>query len=106
MLLVHCLQRSFAHQDQDSWGGTTGYLAGDVDVYCLNEDISNPVCCRCVQLDCNGIDICEHFDNSLLENCECFEPDPEAMRDLWNHELDVNACEAGEAEKIYYIQVL
>ena len=71
-------------------------------MYCLNEDDSNPVLCRRVQLDCNGVDTCERFDESLLENCERFEPDPEEMRELWRHELDANTCEAGEAENIIY----
>jgi hypothetical protein len=53
-------------------------------------------------LECNGIDTCECFDNNILENCERFEPDPEAMRELWNHELDANTREAGEAENIIY----
>ena len=53
-------------------------------------------------MDCNGIDTCECFDKSLLENCQRFEPDPEEMRELWNHELDANTREAGEAENINY----
>lgn len=71
-------------------------------MYCLNEDDSNPVRCRRVQLDCNGVDTCECFDESLLEHCERFEPDPEQMRELWNHELDANTREAGDAENIIY----
>jgi hypothetical protein len=53
-------------------------------------------------LVCNGIDTCECFDEDILENCERFEPDPEVMRELWNHELDANTREAGEAENIIY----
>lgn len=68
----------------------------------MNEDNPIPVRCRRVQLDCNGIDTCEHFDEGLLENCERFEPDIEEMRELWNHELDANTREAGEAENIIY----
>ena len=78
-----------------------GHSAGDFDVHCFYEDDPslNPVrCCR-VQLECNGIDTCECFDNNILKNCECFEPDPEAMQELWNHELDANT---GEAENIIY----
>ena len=75
-----------------------------MDVYCFNdsEDDPYPVRCRCVQLDCNGIDTCEHLNNSLLENCEHFEPDPEEMQKLWNHELDANTREAGNPENIIY----
>ena len=61
-----------------------------------------PVRCRRVQLFCNGIDTCECFDKDILENCERFEPDPDAMRELWKHELDANTREAGEAENIIY----
>ena len=56
--------------------------------------------CRHAQLQCNGIKVCEYFDHSLLENCERYEPDPEGMKELWNHELDANARESNSVVNI------
>ena len=67
-----------------------------------SDPTGKPVRCRRVQLVCNGIDTCECFDKDILKNCMRFEPDPEAMQELWNHELDANTHEAGEAENIIY----
>jgi hypothetical protein len=51
--------------------------------------------CHRAHLTCNGISACEFFDSQLFDNCERYEPDEEAMRELWNHELDANEKEAG-----------
>jgi hypothetical protein len=62
-------------------------------VYGFVDDPTVSTHCRRAQLQCNGIKVCEHFDHRLLENCERYEPDPEGMKELWNHELDANARE-------------
>ena len=56
--------------------------------------------CRRAYLHCNGVDVCEYFDQDILENCERYEPDPDKMRDLWYHELDANSREALEEMNI------
>ena len=88
-------------QDQDSWGGSVGRSAGEVYVFGFNEDDpSESVHCRRAFLHCNGIDICEHFDEGILEYCERYEPDPDEMRELWHRELDANSREALEEVNI------
>lgn len=66
----------------------------------LNEDISISTWCRRAQLTCNGVDSCEYLDPTLFENCERFEPDEDARRELWNHELTANEREAGSVAGI------
>ncbi|KAF7366386.1 hypothetical protein MSAN_00895300 [Mycena sanguinolenta] len=85
------------HKDQDSWKGSTGHSNGDVQVYNLGPDPEKPILCRRAQLYCNGVDVCEFIDPELFEGCERYEPDMDAMRELWNHELDANENEAASA---------
>ena len=88
-------------QDQDSWGGSVGRSAGEVYVFGFDEDDpTESVHCRRAYLHCNGVDICEHFDQDILEDCERYEPDPDKMRELWNRELDANSREALEEVNI------
>jgi hypothetical protein len=82
-------------QDQDSWGGSVGRTSGEVYVYGFNEDDpTESVHCRRAYLHCNGVHICEHFEQNILEDCERYEPDPDEMRELWHRELDANSREA------------
>lgn len=69
-------------------------------MYGFVDDPGVSTLCRRAQLQCNGIKVCEHFDHKLLENCERYEPDPEGMKELWNHELDANARESNSITNI------
>lgn len=84
-------------QDQESWGGSAGHTKGDVHVYGLTSDLSEKLLCRRCHLKCNGVDTCEFIDPALFAECERYEPDEAAMRELWNHELDANEREAASA---------
>ena len=44
--------------------------------------------------------VCEYVMEELFGDCERFEPDPSAMVDLWNHELEANEREAASPEAI------
>jgi hypothetical protein len=90
-------------QDQDSWGGSAGHSAGEAYVrgFNLSEDSDDSaVLCRRAYLHCNGVDICEHFDQAILEGCERYDPDPDEMRELWYRELDANSREALDESNI------
>ena len=88
-------------QDQDFWGGSAGRPAGEVYVVGFDEDSpAESVHCRRAYLHCNGVHVCEYFDQDILEGCERYEPDANEMRELWNHELDANAREALEEVNI------
>jgi hypothetical protein len=88
-------------QDQDSWGGSAGHSAGEVYVFGFNEDdFAESVHCRRAFLHCNGVHVCEHFDQDILEYCERYEPDPDEMRELWYRELEANSREALEEVNI------
>ncbi|KAJ6487476.1 hypothetical protein C8R47DRAFT_1127593 [Mycena vitilis] len=84
-------------EDQDAWGGSTGSKNGDVWVHAFGED---RVRARRVHLKCQGVRTCEYVSEELFGDCERYEPDEAAMRDLWNHELDSNEREAASAGSI------
>ncbi|KAJ7660302.1 hypothetical protein DFH06DRAFT_1044030 [Mycena polygramma] len=84
-------------EDQDAWGGSTGSKNGDVWVHAFGED---RVRARRVHLRCQGVRTCEYVSEELFGDCERYEPDEVAMRDLWNHELDANEREAASAGSI------
>ncbi|KAJ7697773.1 hypothetical protein B0H14DRAFT_3655259 [Mycena olivaceomarginata] len=86
-------------EDQDAWDGSTGHAGpkGDVWVYAFSGE---RVRARRAQLRCKGICVCEFVSEELFGNCERFEPDEQAMRDLWNHKLDANEREAASPEAI------
>ncbi|KAJ7440049.1 hypothetical protein FB451DRAFT_1191835 [Mycena latifolia] len=81
-------------EDQESWGGSTGHSKGDVFVYNLTSDPTQKIFCRRCHFTCNGVETCEFIDPTLFAGCERYEPDYEAMRGLWRHELDANEEEA------------
>ncbi|KAJ7337368.1 hypothetical protein DFH08DRAFT_252732 [Mycena albidolilacea] len=92
-------------EDQDGSSGHAG-PKGDVWVYAFSEE---RVRARRAQLQCKGIYVCEFVSEELFGDCERFEPDEQAMRDLWNHELDANDCEAAAPEAIlsrFYTRVI
>ncbi|KAJ7798700.1 hypothetical protein B0H14DRAFT_3156797 [Mycena olivaceomarginata] len=95
-------------EDQDAWDGSTGHAGpkGDVWVYAFSGE---RVRARRAQLRCKGICVCEFVSEELFGDCERFEPDEQAMRDLWNHELDANEREAASPEAIlsrFYTRVI
>ncbi|KAJ7829922.1 hypothetical protein B0H14DRAFT_3143733 [Mycena olivaceomarginata] len=95
-------------QDQDAWDGSTGHAGpkGDVWVYAFSGE---RVRARRAQLRCKGICVCEFVSEELFGDCERFEPDEQAMRDLWNHKLDANEREAASPEAIlsrFYTRVI
>ncbi|KAJ7203077.1 hypothetical protein GGX14DRAFT_652541 [Mycena pura] len=81
-------------EDQDAWDGSTGHAGprGDVWVYAFSESGD--------RLGCKGVCVCEYVSEELFGDCERFEPDPSAMVDLWNHELNANEQEAASPEAI------
>ncbi|KAJ7915765.1 hypothetical protein B0H13DRAFT_1871770 [Mycena leptocephala] len=84
-------------EDQDAWAGSTGSKNGDVWVHVFGKD---RVRARRVHLRCQGVRTCEYVSEELFGDCERYEPDEAAMRDLWNHELDANEREAASAGSI------
>ncbi|KAJ7826965.1 hypothetical protein B0H13DRAFT_2440016 [Mycena leptocephala] len=80
--------------NQESWDGSGGHAKGDVGVRGFFPDVEREVWCRRATLKCNGIDKCEYLDPTLFAGLERYEADEEAMRELWNHELDQNEAEA------------
>jgi hypothetical protein len=88
-----------ALQDQDAWDGSTGYASskGDVWVYAFSGECMRA---RRAQLRCKDIYVCEFVSEELFGDYEWFEPDKQAMRDLWNHELEANEREAASPEAI------
>ncbi|KAJ7172777.1 hypothetical protein C8R43DRAFT_1208781 [Mycena crocata] len=97
---VVSLDTFIREEDQESWRGSTGNLNGDVNVRGLTADPDEEVRCRRCHFYCNGVKTCELIDPTLFSECERYEPDDEAMRALWNHELDANEREAGSASGI------
>jgi hypothetical protein len=88
-------------QDQESWGrGSSGHKKGDVLVRGFTKNLDERFFCRRVHLKCNGVDTCEYIDRELFAGCERFEPDLDAMRALWNHELEANEAEAASVSGI------
>ncbi|KAJ6449035.1 hypothetical protein DFH09DRAFT_1118706 [Mycena vulgaris] len=87
-------------KDQESWRGSTGRPRGDVQVRGLTPDLNKKVLCRRCQFYCNGVDTCKCIDPHLFAGCKRYEPDYEAMKELWNHELDSNEHEAASATGI------
>jgi hypothetical protein len=56
--------------DQDSWSGSTGHVDGDVYVYGPDGSVDIAVWSRRVDLLCNGIKACKHFDKKLYQGYE------------------------------------
>ncbi|KAJ6483448.1 hypothetical protein DFH09DRAFT_1106895 [Mycena vulgaris] len=73
---------------------------GDVQVKGLTPDLNEKVLCRRCQFYCDRVNTCEFIDPDLFAECQPYEPDYEAMKELWNHELDSNEREAASATAI------
>ncbi|KAF8227074.1 hypothetical protein L208DRAFT_1379938 [Tricholoma matsutake] len=67
-------------EDQESLGGSSCHAQGDAHVFGLNDD--------------------DPDEKTWCRDCECFEPDENAMQELWSHELSANECEAGSISAI------
>ncbi|KAJ7661189.1 hypothetical protein B0H17DRAFT_1144712 [Mycena rosella] len=73
-------------QDQDSWGeGTGGSISKPTNVVALGG-----VACQAATHQCQGVWICDQFNHSLSEGHERYEPDDDAMRELWAADQAVN----------------
>ncbi|KAF8237375.1 hypothetical protein L208DRAFT_1375637 [Tricholoma matsutake] len=81
-------------EDQESWGGLSGHTKGDAQAAGFEDDHNVKILCQHAQLTCNGVDTCQYIDPALFGDCEHYEPDEDAMHELWNHELDANEHEA------------
>ncbi|KAF7976473.1 hypothetical protein HWV62_6739 [Athelia sp. TMB] len=81
-------------EDRELWGGSSGHKNGDSHVSGFGDELPARILCRRAHLTCNGVNTCNLFDESLFKNCERFEPDESAMRELWSHELLANENEA------------
>ena len=46
--------------------------------------------CQVANHHCQGVYVCSEFDPSLLAGHEWYEPDDEAMRELWEADRAVN----------------
>ncbi|KAJ7170347.1 hypothetical protein C8R43DRAFT_1120778 [Mycena crocata] len=96
-------------EDQESWHVSAGHSEGDVKVRGLTSNPEEELLCRRAHLYCNGVDTCEFIDPALFAGCELYEPDFEAMRELWNHKLDANEREAASAPSIlacFYARIM
>ncbi|KAJ7187583.1 hypothetical protein GGX14DRAFT_409088 [Mycena pura] len=96
-------------KDQDSWGGSSGHATGDAETAGFFPDLTKTIRCRRCHFECNGVYTCQFFDSSLFADCERYEPDEAAMRELWRHELDANEREAASAPGLisqFYTQIM
>ncbi|KAJ7627442.1 hypothetical protein FB45DRAFT_868661 [Roridomyces roridus] len=96
-------------EDQDAWEGSTGHVAGDVWVTSAFNGEGKRVRARRAQLTCKGVNVCEYTSEEIFGDCERYEPDSDAMQDLWIHELDANEREAASPEAIlsrFYVRVI
>ncbi|KAJ6464091.1 hypothetical protein C8R45DRAFT_840549, partial [Mycena sanguinolenta] len=75
-------------EDQDAWGGGTGGSTAShkaTKVPALDNAL-----CQVASHVCQGVFVCSEFDCSLLADHERYEPDDEAMRNLWEADRAVN----------------
>ncbi|KAJ7266443.1 hypothetical protein B0H12DRAFT_1068310 [Mycena haematopus] len=78
------IDRFIRTEDQDSWGGSNGHASGDVNVAGFFPDLTKT-------------------------DCQRYEPDEAATRELWKHELDANEREAASAPGLisqFYVQIM
>ncbi|KAJ7649098.1 hypothetical protein DFH06DRAFT_1332120 [Mycena polygramma] len=81
-------------EDRESWSGSNGHAAGDVQVFGLTDDLDQQILCRRADYKCNGLNVCPHFDESLFGECERYEVDEKGTLEVWERELDENVYEA------------
>ncbi|KAF8198855.1 hypothetical protein K438DRAFT_2115658, partial [Mycena galopus ATCC 62051] len=87
-------------ENQDSWDGSGAHTKGDAWVHNFTSNPNEKIRCRRHALTCNGITKCQFLDPELFAGLERFEADENAMRELWNHELDQNEAEAASPSGI------
>ncbi|KAJ7660691.1 hypothetical protein DFH06DRAFT_1129752 [Mycena polygramma] len=79
--------------DWESWSGSNGHAAGDVQVCGLTDDLDQQILCCRADYKCNGLNVCPHFDESLFGECERYEADEKGTLEVWERELDENVYE-------------
>ncbi|KAJ7795182.1 hypothetical protein B0H14DRAFT_2621250 [Mycena olivaceomarginata] len=82
------VDRFIRTENQESWDGSGEHANGDAWVHNFTPNPNEKFRCRRHTLTCNGIDKCQFLDPELFAGLERFEADENAMRELWNHELD------------------
>ncbi|TFK16486.1 hypothetical protein FA15DRAFT_662114 [Coprinopsis marcescibilis] len=70
---------------QDAWHGSTGKPNGNANVCNITETPGKAVV---------GINACQHFDQDLLDNYQCYKLDPEETKTLWHFEIGANERKA------------
>ncbi|KAJ7839723.1 hypothetical protein B0H14DRAFT_2361002, partial [Mycena olivaceomarginata] len=105
------IDRFIREEVQDSWGkpGSNGHTAGDADAAGFFPDLTETIRCRRCQLTCSGVYTCEFIDENPFADCQRYEPDEAAMRELWKHELDANEREAASIPGLisrFYSQIM
>ncbi|KAJ7247238.1 hypothetical protein C8J57DRAFT_1523021 [Mycena rebaudengoi] len=94
------VDRFIRNENQESWDGSGAHAKGDAWVHNFTSNPNQKFKCRRHTLTCNGVDKCQFLDPELFAGLERFEADENAMRELWNHELDQNEAEAASPSGI------
>ncbi|KAJ7210230.1 hypothetical protein C8J57DRAFT_1540028 [Mycena rebaudengoi] len=94
------VDRFIRNENQESWDGSGAHTKGDAWVHNFTSNPNEKFKCRHHTLTCNGVDKCQFLDPELFSGLERFEADENAMRELWNHELDQNEAEAASPSGI------
>ncbi|KAJ7602005.1 hypothetical protein DFH06DRAFT_1351763 [Mycena polygramma] len=94
---VRSLASYILSEDRESWGGSNGHAAGYVKVCGLTDDLDHldhAILCHRAAYKCNGLGVCDHFDETLFGDCERYEADEQGTLEVWERELDENVHEA------------
>ncbi|KAJ6509672.1 hypothetical protein DFH09DRAFT_1100727 [Mycena vulgaris] len=94
------VDRFIRTENQESWDGSGAHAKGDAWAHNSTSNSNEQFKCRRHTLTCNGIDKCQFLDPELFVGLERFGADKNAMRELWNHELDQNEAEAASPSGI------
>ncbi|KAF8584189.1 hypothetical protein K439DRAFT_1346695 [Ramaria rubella] len=95
---VHTIDSLIRAEDHESWVGTSGSKKGDIFVQ--NAFGPKPLLCHRVSLECNGLNTCEVFDQTLLEGCARYEPDESERQAIWEAQKAQNLAEAVDVNAI------
>ncbi|KAH6869745.1 hypothetical protein BKA70DRAFT_1578636 [Coprinopsis sp. MPI-PUGE-AT-0042] len=89
--------RLIRDQNQDSWDGSSGSPKGDAKVWGLTDSKGPIMCRRTGPLQCNGLEICEHFDESVLAKVDRYEPEKGETQALWDRQLTAHEAESSSS---------
>ncbi|KAJ7187531.1 hypothetical protein B0H12DRAFT_1040311, partial [Mycena haematopus] len=78
-------------QDQDSWGG--GSAGSTKEAKATKVLALDNVLCQVAKHECQGVYLCDQFDDSLLDGHERYEPNHDDMLELFKAERAVNIRE-------------